>query len=313
MYRQFFLTFQNKFGINVEVVAGGGGADIGPRVSAERQAGQYLYDVVVHGAAVGFETLKPLGALDPLRSALILPEVLDNSKWRDGFDAGWADSGKSLVYSFASQVDWNVRLNRAVVPESQLSRFDQLWDPRWKGKIVWFDPRVPGTGAGKAGIVLYYKGEDKLRTIFRDQQLVLSQDNRQIAESILRGQQPIGVGVDVRGLADLQTGGADVSSIQPLADNEDPAARQLTSSTGAIGLVNRALHPNAAKALINWILSQDGQTAYTKTGYNSRRLDAPAVDAERLPESGKQYVDLNTETGRPTFLRAVEIAKAELK
>ncbi len=54
----------------------------------------------------------------------------------------------------------------------------------------------------------------------------------------------------------------------------------ITSSPGTVGLINRAPHPNAAKVLINWLLSREGQIAVQKLGdpsdpSNSRRTDIP--------------------------------------
>jgi iron(III) transport system substrate-binding protein len=72
---------------------------------------------------------------------LILPDATDNSKWRGGFDAGWSDTGKSLVYAFVSAVDWTAYVNRSIVAKAQLNKIDQLWDPKWKGQIAMQDPR----------------------------------------------------------------------------------------------------------------------------------------------------------------------------
>src|SRR5581483_8380980 len=222
VYRQVFDVFQQKYGISVEVQVGNGQADLVPRIDNERKAGQYRWDVVVHSARSMFQGYKPLGALDSLRSALILPEVLDDSKWLDGFAGGWADLDSSLVYSFVRGAEPSARINRAVIPESQLSTVDQLWDPRWKGKMAWLDPRVPTGGQAVAVTIFATKGPDKLRTILRDQDPVLTQDRRQLGEWVVRGQYPIGFGVDVAVLTAFGQQGLDVKSIRPLEDS-DPA------------------------------------------------------------------------------------------
>jgi ABC-type Fe3+ transport system substrate-binding protein len=66
-----------------------------------------------------------------------------------------------------------------------------------------------------------------------------------------------------------------------------------------ISLVNRAAHPNAAKVLINWFLSREGQMAIQKTGpgdagQNSLRED---ISKEHLPawarrHNGVKYIRL---------------------
>ena len=50
--------FQKKYGIAVEYL-GDRGSGIGPRLSAERNAGQYLWDVAVTGTTTGLVTLLP--------------------------------------------------------------------------------------------------------------------------------------------------------------------------------------------------------------------------------------------------------------
>jgi ABC-type Fe3+ transport system substrate-binding protein len=50
----------------------------------------------------------------------------------------------------------------------------------------------------------------------------------------------------------------------------------LSASAGSALLVQGAPHPNAAKVFLNWLLSRDGQTAYSTTVEQaSRRTDVP--------------------------------------
>ena len=72
--------------------------------------------------------------------------------------------------------------------------------------------------------------------------------------------------------------GVNFSHVKPLQD-DDPAAVGISSSSGAVALLNRAPHPNAAKVLLNWVLSQEGQASYAElTRHNVRRLDVSAED-----------------------------------
>jgi iron(III) transport system substrate-binding protein len=77
----------------------------------------------------------------------------------------------------------------------------------------------------------------------------------------------------------------------------------ISSSSGNIGLVSRAPHPNAAKVFINWLLSREGQITvqaeYVKAlvgTSNSRRIDIPKdilPPRERLVE-GVNYIEVET-------------------
>src|SRR5262245_10164290 len=66
--------FQNKYGITVEYHPDAG-AGIFPRLSAERKAGLYLWDVVISGTSTALDALIPNKFLEPLEPTLILQEV----------------------------------------------------------------------------------------------------------------------------------------------------------------------------------------------------------------------------------------------
>jgi len=313
VYRPLYDAFQKKYGITVDLIAFSGSADLVPRLKAERDAGQYNWDVIVHAPITLFAGAKPLGALDPLRPALILPEALDDSKWFKGFEAGWYDSGKSLAYSFVGYLFFNTYVNRQVVSPAQFSKIDQLWDPQWKGKIAIQDPRVPSAGSAGTATWLAAKGEDKLRAFFRDQQPVLTQDKRQLAEWVVRGQYPIGVGLSESQMSQFKSSGLPVDSVQAI-DDGDRAAADYSSGSGAVGLFNRAPHPNAARVLINWLLTAEAQKIYSElSGFNSRRLDVPVVSASQRADPAKDYINVENEDGAATYQRAIAIGKELLK
>jgi iron(III) transport system substrate-binding protein len=313
-YRRVYEAFQNKYGIRTELMAGAGQADLVPKLSTERGAGQYLWDVAAHSPSMIFQGLKEVGALDPLRPAFIRPDVVDDSKWINGFDAGWADIDKSVTYTYVHYLDYSMQVNREVVPEAELNRLDQVWDPKWKGRVAWLDPKIPSGGARIAGTLMLAKGEDRLRALYLAAEPITTRDRRQIAEWVIRGRYPIGVGVDVASLTLFRNEGLKIDHIQPLRDDADPGARALSSGTGGVGLMNRAPHPNAAKVLINWLLSQEGQAIFSQqAGYNSRRTDVPPAEPPTVVEPGRKYLDLAIEENWPTYVRALELSNEVLK
>ncbi len=87
--------FQKKYGITVEFL-GASGREIAPRIKTERDAGQYLWDVMVHGTTTGLESMVPAKALDPIEPALILPEVKEAKNWRGGA-LEFADKGRLVL------------------------------------------------------------------------------------------------------------------------------------------------------------------------------------------------------------------------
>jgi iron(III) transport system substrate-binding protein len=312
-YRAALLAFQEQYpGIQVELLSGPN-PDVNRRALNERQAEQYLWDVIVHAPSSLYGELKPAGALDPLRPVLVLPEVLDDSKWIKGFADGFTDLEKTYAYAFVSVFNWTAYVNRSAVPESELNRLDQLWDPKWVGKMAWQDPRMPSSGARVAGTLLLGKGEAKLRAFMRDQQPVLTRDGRQLTEWAIRARYPIAIAITPDTIETLSSQGIDMSSLQPLRD-DDAAAKGLNHGYGAVGLFNRPPHPNAAKVFINWLLSKDGQTIFAQRSlYNSRRTDVAVVAEDRVVDPKTDYLDLNIEETWPVYLDGVKIANEMLK
>src|ERR1044071_8185081 len=77
-------VFQKAFPkIKVTAITGAG-TDLTARISAERRAGKYLVDVYNGGGNSLFQVLYRGKMLDPLKPALILPEVTDPTKWWEG-------------------------------------------------------------------------------------------------------------------------------------------------------------------------------------------------------------------------------------
>src|SRR3990170_4722314 len=72
--------FEKRFGISVEY-QGMSGVELASRVKAERTAGQYLWDVYIGAITAAVSDYKPIGGLDPLEPALILPVATDPKSW----------------------------------------------------------------------------------------------------------------------------------------------------------------------------------------------------------------------------------------
>lgn len=280
------------------------------KITAERGAGQFLYDTVVTGTSVQ-RFLKPGQVLDPIRPTLLLPEILDDSKWNGGFDAGWSDSQQNYVYIFQGSVGNPCWVNRDNAPESELASYQQLLDPKWKGKVVWQDPRAAGAGSGNATHLMVTLGEDYIRKLFA-QDVVLTSDGRQQMEWLVRGQYPIACGISTGVLVEFQGQGL-AKNVKALAPNSSEGAR-LSTGFGALHLVNRPPHPNAAKVFANWLLSRAGQTAWAKVGKEaSRRLDVTDNPPERTPDPKVKLLNLNDEEAVKQETKLNTIAKEVLK
>jgi ABC-type Fe3+ transport system substrate-binding protein len=84
----------------------------------------------------------------------------------------------------------------------------------------------------------------------------------------------------------------------------------VTSAFANIALVNRAPHPNAAKLYINWVLSREGVTSFSKaTGDPPLRVDVPTghIESWAVPKPG--WPVTNTEEALETEEPLVALLK----
>ena len=83
-YEEVLPDFQKEYPeIKVAAVTGRG-SQVGQRLLAERRAEKYLADVVSAGGVTTYQQLFPAKVFDPIKPALLLPEITDTSKWYQG-------------------------------------------------------------------------------------------------------------------------------------------------------------------------------------------------------------------------------------
>jgi iron(III) transport system substrate-binding protein len=289
------MRFQEAYPeIKVEYV-GLDWAPLEPRLRTERDAGQYLWDVRVGGSGGVPYKLAREGWFQPLRSALILPETMDDAQWLGGFEAGFADGTKRFSYAFTNDLAYSTRVNRTEIPERELVQAADLLDPRWRGRITLVDPRTQGSGRIGLSGLRKEQGDEFVRRLVTEQQPVVSGNLRQVAEWIVRGRYPIGVGLGSLAFAPfLEEGlGKDVHSLKT-------RVVPVITGNGVLYLMDGAPHPNAAKVFVNWLLTRETQAQWAQvTARNSRLLDAPPGDPELMPDPAQaaDYLFLTTEEG----------------
>jgi iron(III) transport system substrate-binding protein len=256
------------------------------RVEAERRAGRYLWDVYFWGPGAEIYRLADNKVFDPLLPALHLPEVKDPAAW-GGWNDAFTDTGHRYVFSFWSEL-LSINYNAKLIPPGEIKGLADLLKPQYAGKIVWWDPRVGGGGSNYAAMMLAQHGEPALRKLLGEQKPLFVPNNTDIAERMVRGTHPIGLGSDlVDVLRPYRAAGMqlDIRNV-----GNTPEAAYEGVGYGTVALFNRAPNPNAAKVFINWLLTKETQAALSAvTGRNSRRTDVPAVSKEKQPLPGVKY------------------------
>ena len=183
-YDRIFEGFKKKYPkIKVTTVLGSGG-QLGARMLAERRGEKYLPDVFSAGANTLHDVLYKAQALEPIKPTLILPEVIDASKWYDG-EHRYIDPEKRYIFAFvANSQSGQVQYNR--VQQVNPAEFNSFWDllkPKWRGKMASLDPTTFGMGAALQ--FFYYHpelGPAFLRKLYGEMQVTVSRDARQMTD-----------------------------------------------------------------------------------------------------------------------------------
>jgi len=292
------------------------GNQLGQRLLAERRAEKYIADVVSSGANPNYQQFYQAKALDPIKPGLILPEVIDQTKWYLKKHQ-YSDPENQYVFNYVGSATYGaVHYNTKLVDVKEFKSYWDLLNSKWKGKIEVRDIREAGPGAGNTRFFYYHPelGPPFVKRLFGEMDVTLFRDFRQGPDWLATGKFAICFFCDVDV---LKRQGLPVDTFGPGVFKEGGG---LVQQFGTLALVNRAPHPNAAKVFVNWLLSRKGQIALqksTSTGESpadSLRTDIPKDDVPYLNRrlDGIKYLD----TGKPEWIEMkpiIEVVNEALK
>jgi iron(III) transport system substrate-binding protein len=265
------------------------------RLVEERRIGKYLYDVYMAGSSPGMYAVAQ-EALDPLPPAFILPDVKDPKTW-GGWDNAFADRNNNRLLAFATfgGTPW---YDAAHVSPQEVAKdgLKAMLNPKYKGRIAWNDPSSGG-GAGATFAHLIYKvhGWDTLKKIIVDQDSVFYPGAQAPAEAIVRGKQWISIGSNLNNrLGQFKEAGLKLD-VRPFGNTPETAALSYGGTT--LGIMNKPVHPNAAKVFVNWFLTKEvQQEVLTALQHNARRRDMPRITEPWVAtDPNKKYFELQHE------------------
>jgi len=264
--KEFESGFQKAYpGIELELSVARGASNIN-KIVEEHNAGVRNVDLHIGGTSSIITGLLAQNKLEPVLPAMILPEVKDPKYWWGGHM--WADTANKFIYSFTAYMTETIWYNSTLVKPEEISSWDALLDPKWKGKIAILDPRSAGSGESNWAFLLRIKGEAFL-TRLAAQEMLIGRNLRQLGESVARGKSAVSIGLSYYTYVPFIKAGLPVKPISTIKEGYYAA-----SGSGNVVLLKNPAHPNATKVFLNWLLSKDGQTALVKAlGQPTRRFD----------------------------------------
>ncbi|MBI4332292.1 MAG: extracellular solute-binding protein [Chloroflexi bacterium] len=253
--------FKDKYGIDLEFVPFGRGAEVITKVQAEQRAGLYLADAFGAGGPSLITIMKPAGLLASVEPLLILPEVLNPNAWRGG-KIPFSDNEKSSIPMTITPNRF-ITYNKDLIREGELTSYKDLLKPQYKGKISLGDPTLTGTGNAFFTHLVKTWNLEEAKEFFKQliqlQEGVVMRDYRLQVESVARGKYPIGLGVMISEVAGFMKLGA------PIAQVQLKESVFVSHSTDVLGVPRSFAHPNGATVFVNWLLSKEGQTIFSRS------------------------------------------------
>lgn len=279
----------------------GRGNDLGPRLVAERRAGKYIADLFAGGKGTAYATLYVGKILDPIKPILLLPDVLDETKWWRGAHKYVDPENKYVFVYIGNAAGVEINYNSKLVNPREFSSYWDLVQPKWKGKIVAADPRMRGMDNPVLFFFYHAKlGPEFIKKLYGDMEVSIARDYRQPVDWLAAGKFALCIPCVSDEMDKAMEQGLPVGQILNLKEGGT-----LSSSGGTLSLLQNAPHPNATKVFVNWLLSREGQAQVQKgrkgrprTGSNSLRIDLPKND---LPEEiqrkdGVDYFDADDDS-----------------
>jgi iron(III) transport system substrate-binding protein len=212
------------------------GEKLRQRVLTETAAGQYLSDVLsVSSMEMGL--LKSKNLLQPYDA----PEAAN-------YPTPAKDKDKTFTAIYAR--NFVLGYNTAMIPEKDRPKdWPDLLDPKWKGKFgldeeefEWYGTLMEYWGRERGG---------KFMKALAAQQPTLRRGHNLLAQLMAAGEFPIAIVFPFE-VEQLKRRGAQVD----WSNSSDP----IVTSINVVAHSAKAPHANAAKVLINYILSEEGQT-----------------------------------------------------
>jgi iron(III) transport system substrate-binding protein len=290
------LGFQRKYPeIRVEHSAAAG-AQLPPKLLAEQKAKRYSVDVLVQGTTTVINGLLPARAVIPIQPYLVGPSSQDFGLWLNKKFSFADEAGRfNLVMSVYILPPFVYNPKRVAADE--IKSWKDLLAPKWNGRLAMRDPRLAGGGLAIA--TFWYAnpklGKEFVQKILGSQEITLSRDDRQLLNFVGQDKFPIAIGPSEVLTKEWIGKGLPLRQMNPEALQEGALT---TAGNGALAIAKNPPHPNATKVYLDYLLSKEGQTEWSKAiGFASLRQDVPRDHVAKylIPKEGVQYLESHLE------------------
>ncbi len=259
-------AFQKKYGVKVNYVRNTAN-DLTINLLNEGKAGKIQADV-----------------FDGTTSTAILK--------KEGYVLQWQpDSAKDMAAQYRDKDGYWVATNvyvltpgvntELVAPGTEPRKFEDLLDPKWKGKIVWNASPSTSGGGGFIGLTIARMGEEKamdfLKQLAKQNISGLLNASRAGLDPVVAGEYSLALNIFNNHTIISKAQGAPVNWI-PMA----PVMAVLSVAS----VTKSAPHPNSGKLLVDFLVSQEGQQIFRDADYIPIDPKIPPREASLRPDGG---------------------------
>ena len=235
-------AFEGKYGIRVELLEARA-SELRERIRTEQASGKVLGDISHNGSTttalqLAEGTFQPHGAL-PNGGRAVAPFAVDEIR--------------IPIYV----ITYGILVNTDMVkPADEPKTWQDLVNPKWKGKILSDDMRALGGGA-----VFFFVTTEKFGKEYHEKLAAqaphMNRDLRGNYPRVARGEYPLYFPFTLPDMLELK--GLPVKAIMP------PEGSPYVRFDGA--MFKGAPHPNAGRLFLDYLLSDEGQLLYANLGF----------------------------------------------
>jgi ABC-type Fe3+ transport system substrate-binding protein len=266
LVRPVSAAFEKKYGIKVRSTRANS-TELSVKIINESRAGKPQSDVFD-----GTSTVVPLKKEGYVLRWLPEPAQAYPARYKDPEGYWVANNLFFLAPGF----------NTGLVPKGTEPRsYQALLDPKWRGKMAWSTTPSSSGGPGFIGTVLTEMGNEKgmayLRELSQQRIANIGSAAREVLDQVIAGEYLLGLQIFNHHAVISAKKGAPVDWIK---------MEPVTGTLSVISVHSGAPHPNAAKLLVDFIISPEGQQIFRAAEYLPADPAVPALTPSLEPAEG---------------------------